>query len=491
MAEKIKLPPGAKLVDENTPLPPGARLVSANGGAPSHGVVSQSVLDNLREKSAQPTQFENDRPANPSEGFWGGLGSTIGNTIKGMVLPTGVQPGGYPSMQYAGPGKGFTDDPALDPKQIEAHEAQVSDQNRVASGRTKAYRVAAAVASPVADVEGMERSADAGDTGGVIGHAVGSAAPLIAGEAVRRTAKPIGEFLKAPSDPNTVYNSYLHPVSKMPITVPDAPHPVMQAVLRDMEAAGEGEAANRIQSGSATVGDLDSMRQRANRLSRSIYRSPGNYPPGMAEGANNFAGSIRDLIYPLIEESQGLPEGSLKDVKRLQGKMMESERNPSLTNRIIVKGAGGGAGSILGYSAGGWPGGVVGGMVGQAVAEPIATGIDRALIGAQTKAVASKLPSPGLTPRMALPVPRTMPAAPEARAPMANAPAWSQTSRAQRLGLLLPEETGGPIELPYVPEMSEGENVAATMQQLRRPVPIGLPEKGVPIRLQPSSLPRR
>ncbi len=35
MPEKIKLPPGAKLVDENTPLPPGAKLVSANGGTPA------------------------------------------------------------------------------------------------------------------------------------------------------------------------------------------------------------------------------------------------------------------------------------------------------------------------------------------------------------------------------------------------------------------------------------------------------------------------
>ena len=70
---------------------------------------------------------------------------------------------------------------------------------------------------------------------------------------------------------------------------------------------------------------------------------------------------------------------------------------------------------------------------------------------------------------------------------MANAPAYSNTTRAQRLGLLLPEETGGPIELPYVPEMTPGEQSAATMQQIRTGgAPKALPENTAPVRL-PSS----
>jgi hypothetical protein len=78
--------------------------------------------------------------------------------------------------------------------------------------------------------------------------------------------------------------------------------------------------------------------------------------------------------------------------------------------------------------------------------------------------------------------------APEANVPMANAPAWSPTTRAQRLGLMLPDQTGGPIELEYVPQMTPGEQAASTMQQLRQPAPRALPQRGTPIMLGPSEL---
>jgi len=49
----------------------------------------------------------------------------------------------------------------------------------------------------------------------------------------------------------------------------------------------------------------------------------------------------------------------------------------------------------------------------------------------------------------------------------------------------LPASTGGPIELPYVPEMSGGEQLAALMQLLRKSQPIALPAQATPIRLPP------
>lgn len=70
------------------------------------------------------------------------------------------------------------------------------------------------------------------------------------------------------------------------------------------------------------------------------------------------------------------------------------------------------------------------------------------------------------------------------RVPGATPPAYSPTTRAQRLGLMLPERTGGAV-LPYYPEMSQGEHIAALMQYLRsRPQP-ALPARTMPIMLPP------
>ena len=49
MPDKLKLPPGAKLVNDDTPLPPGAKLIS-NGSS----VVSPEVLANLRAATQTP-----------------------------------------------------------------------------------------------------------------------------------------------------------------------------------------------------------------------------------------------------------------------------------------------------------------------------------------------------------------------------------------------------------------------------------------------------
>lgn len=66
-------------------------------------------------------------------------------------------------------------------------------------------------------------------------------------------------------------------------------------------------------------------------------------------------------------------------------------------------------------------------------------------------------------------------------------PPVDATTRAVRLGRLLPAQTGGPIELPYVPEMTGGEQLAALLHYLRNnKPPKGLPAKSSPIRLPAS-----
>ena len=261
----------------------------------------------------------------------------------------------------------------------------------------------------------------------------------------------IGDFARAPSDPDLLYRSYLKPVKDLPHVTPNAPAPVLQAIFRDMEAAGEGDIASRIRSGQATIGDLDAMRMRANRLAKSIYRSPGNYSPGMAEGANALAGAIRERIYPAIEKAQNMEPGSLQKVKNLQGKQMEAERNPTLTNKLIKHVGGAGAGSVLGYKIGGWPGSVVGAALGERFAEPIAASVDRGLIGLRTKTLGATLPEPGMVPRLGLPPARGL--SPVESEP--GMPAFTQytnpTTLLERKGRLLPERTGG-IEMPPAPE---------------------------------------
>lgn len=79
--------------------------------------------------------------------------------------------------------------------------------------------------------------------------------------------------------------------------------------------------------------------------------------------------------------------------------------------------------------------------------------------------------------------PIEMPGPADSSNPLSRPPMAAATTRAQRLGLLLPEKTGGPVELPYTPEMSGGEQMAALMQYLRKRQQLGLPAKASAIPL--------
>ncbi len=86
----------------------------------------------------------------------------------------------------------------------------------------------------------------------------------------------------------------------------------------------------------------------------------------------------------------------------------------------------------------------------------------------------------GLLPRGAI----EMPAPVEAQQ-ISSAPPYTQvpqyySTRAQRLGLLLPQDAGGKITLPYYPEMTADEKVAAFMQWLRQRAQPALPAKASP-----------
>jgi hypothetical protein len=136
-----------------------------------------------------------EQQATPHPGFWSTLGSDLGDMAKGLLTPAGVSPGGYPSAQYLG-GK-FVDNPALDPKQIQAQQGAEDESRRKAAGYGSAYRTTAAIAQPLGvNASGMEQSAAQGDTSGVLAHATSSAVPYGVGAAVShvlsRPAPPPG-----------------------------------------------------------------------------------------------------------------------------------------------------------------------------------------------------------------------------------------------------------------------------------------------------------
>jgi hypothetical protein len=118
------------------------------------------------------------------EGFWGAAWNTLKNIPAGMVksIATGAemanpsQPPGTPNT--------------LPQQAIES--AQQGVAQRQADNRSVAYQAIAPVGEMVgADVQGMEKAANAGDPGGVLGHAAGSAVPALAPLAVEGAIKGV------------------------------------------------------------------------------------------------------------------------------------------------------------------------------------------------------------------------------------------------------------------------------------------------------------
>lgn len=86
---------------------------------------------------------------------------------------------------------------------------------------------------------------------------------------------------------------------------------------------------------------------------------------------------------------------------------------------------------------------------------------------------------PATPPTIAGLLPEGLKGLPEGRQ-VSRSPFIEPTTRAQRLGLLLPEKAGGKITLPYNPEMTGGERVASLMHELRKS-----PQKALPRRASP------
>lgn len=210
------------------------------------------------------------------------------------------------------------------------------------------------------------------------------------------------------------------------------------------------------------------------------------------------ANALRDALYSKLDQVAGPGAAQLKKAygsltnmeKELYGRQLVAARqNPeSLSEQLsTARGAAKIAKGVFTAS----PGDVIEGAQNIAVSHALkARNASDAMISRAFQSAKPAQPFPMPTsPRFAGLLERgpiQMPAPPSgATPPSAPAIGIDATTRAQRLGLLLPEQAGGKIPLPYYPEMSGGERLAALMQYLRKHPQAALPGKAAPIPLPP------
>jgi hypothetical protein len=208
-------------------------------GAKSVGkrqVVPQDILDKL---SAQNAQNDANFPQQQGGGALRALGSDLLGMVKGLAAPQGVNPGGYPNVNYV-PGKGLQEMPvAQQPKMQAFAEGQAQDQSRQAAGYNKAYRVLAPVAQGAGtNVSGMEASAAQGDTSGVLGHAV---APVVAYGLVKGAAKGL-DALPSKTRAAANFQEVMQAAKDKPIDI----GPAGDTALRTSELAGRGGSMPKV-----------------------------------------------------------------------------------------------------------------------------------------------------------------------------------------------------------------------------------------------------
>lgn len=231
-----------------------------------------------------------------------------------------------------------------------------------------------------------------------------------------------------------------------------------------------------------------------NKVGRQVAENDPEISSTVAE-----AESLRKALYSKLDQVSGPGAAQLKQAygaltnveKELYGRQLVAARQApeSLSEQLsTVRGAGKIAKGVFTAS----PGDVLEGAQNIAVSRALKARnssdamIERAFQAAQPAQPFLAPSNPrfaGLLERGAIQTP-----APAQGASPTSPPAIAidATTRAQRLGLLLPEKTGGPIELPYVPEMSGGEKLAALMQLLRKSrQPLALPAQSTPIQLPP------
>lgn len=137
--------------------------------------------------------------------------------------------------------------------------------------------------------------------------------------------EPTADNLKKSVDAAVVENrvafrKYLDPVATEPATVPLMSPRVKSKLISNIEINNPDVAA-RIKSGETNLGDLDVIRQRINQDTK--YPTNNSTETAMNQALKDVAGKIRERLYPAVEEANGLPADTLKNLKAEEGKFMQ------------------------------------------------------------------------------------------------------------------------------------------------------------------------
>lgn len=119
-----------------------------------------------------------------------------------------------------------------------------------------------------------------------------------------------------------IFHQYLDPIKNIPADVPKMAPPLMARMLRDIKVV-DPELATRVTNGTATLGDLDALRQHINQMTEPSYSSARTYTPLVTRALKDVAGGIRDTLYSKIEDFHNLPDDAISQLKKQEGQVIE------------------------------------------------------------------------------------------------------------------------------------------------------------------------
>lgn len=229
---------------------------------PANQKVPQQILDTLAARSANPTQFEQQRDPNNQPGILSSAASEIGNFVSSV--PSMI--GGLANPLKTG--------------MKQAAGIAVNDQLRKLHGNSVPYRAAVALGTPLGvNATGMEQQADVGNTRGVIGTAIGDAAPYVAPYAAAKGISAISEALPSTARAGEAFQNVSRAVGDQPVNVGAAGDVALQA--KDLASRGYSmpkvlrDFVNRVTDptkGPLTFDEARDFQSAASRLSSAEYQ---------------------------------------------------------------------------------------------------------------------------------------------------------------------------------------------------------------------------
>lgn len=251
---KVGMPQNAKATLAQR-TPPPTDFIPDNGGSGS-GSGGDFIPDGGGAAASGPTQFEQQRSPSAQRGFWGTLSDRAGQ-FKDFLTGKDNTPG---QGTYTGPDYSMASSGIID----KGNDIAQHDIARQKGGRSLGYRVAAGLgeATGVADPVSSERSADVGDSWGVVGNAVADAAPVAVTEGMRaigplRTrigaskslesvpTRTLGDVIEAPSKAPAyaVRKAFPEPAARVAERQPL--QSTLEQRMKDIEGARQTELSDR------------------------------------------------------------------------------------------------------------------------------------------------------------------------------------------------------------------------------------------------------